>query len=399
MSAISLEKYQAGGRNRYTCPQCGKHKVFTRYVKDGQYLADHVGRCNRESNCGYHFTPREFFNDNPSLGKDNTKWRKSDAWKEVYQPSKSELSLQTLPRWVFEETQAAPDCNFVRFLAKTFGTENAQELRRKFCIGSNSDLWPNSTVFWLLGADGTPYSAQVVLYDPGTGKRQKNSWIHTALKSRFAKNEQVLPDWLESYEHAPKYPFPFGLHLISNCQEKPIAVVESAKTAIIMTAIQPKALWLAIGGLSYLNEHRLEELKGLDIVLYPDLGAFKNWKIKADELKSKGFKISISDLVESTASDLDRQQGFDIADYLLKKQRALKSTEFKPNIERKIKDSIDDLPSWLTLHPDGININDKPLQSLNLEQRKRFHLHILDAAKTDPMMKAVWDCYWLEICT
>jgi len=67
MSAISLEKYQAGGRNRYPCPQCGKSKVFTRYVQDGQYLADHVGKCNRASNCGYHYAPKQFFEDNPSL--------------------------------------------------------------------------------------------------------------------------------------------------------------------------------------------------------------------------------------------------------------------------------------------------------------------------------------------
>ncbi len=264
MSAISLEKYQAGGRNRYTCPQCGKPKVFTRYIKEnGEYLADHVGRCNRESNCGYHFPPREFFEDNPSLGKDNAQWRKSEAWKEVYQPPTPEPSPQALPRWIFEETQAAPDCNFVRFLADTFGTDTAQELRRKFCIGSNSDLWPNSTVFWLLGADGTPYGAQVVLYNPGTGKRQKNGWIHTALKSRLSKKEQILPEWLKDYEDAPKIPVPFGLHLVKKNHGKPVAVVESAKTAVIMTAIQPKALWLAVGSLSYLNEQRLERCEGL----------------------------------------------------------------------------------------------------------------------------------------
>lgn len=318
MSAISLEKYQTGGRNRYTCPQCGKHKVFTRYIKEGQYLADHVGRCNRESNCGYHFTPREFFKDNPSLGKDNAQWRKSEAWKDVYQAPTTEPRPQALPRWVFEETQTAPDCNFVRFLAATFGADTAQELRRKFCIGSNSDLWPNSTVFWLLGTDGTPYGAQVVLYDPGTGKRQKNGWIHTALNSRFAKSKQALPDSLENYKNASKFPFPFGLHLLSENQGKPIAIVESAKTAIIMNTIQPKALWLAIGGLSYLNEQRLKDLNGLDIVLYPDLGAFEKWREKAEDLKHKGFKVSASLLLENAALVTDRQNGFDIADYFLK---------------------------------------------------------------------------------
>jgi hypothetical protein len=68
-----------------------------------------------------------------------------------------------------------------------------------------------------------------------------------------------------------------------------------------------------------------------------------------------------------------------------------------PSNEQKPKGRIEGLPLWLTLHPDGIQINEKPLYILNLEQRQRFHLHILDAAKTNPIVKAVWDCYWLDI--
>ena len=398
MSATTLEKYRSGGRNRFTCPQCGAAKTFARYVDEqGKYFADHVGRCNRESNCGYHFTPKQFWGEKSNLPL--TKSHESHTKKGVKTNivERAIQVVQALPKWVFEETQTAPDCNFVRFLTATFGASTAQELRRKFCIGSNADLWPNSTVFWLLGADGTPYGAQVVLYDPASGKRQKNAWIHTALSRRFSKQGQALPEWLQAYEQASKIPVPFGLHLLKESEGKPVAIVESAKTAVIMTAKYPKALWLAMGSLSNLNEQRLTGVKGADIVLYPDLGAFEKWSIKADELKAKEFKIVVSELLEEAASDLDREQGFDIADYFLKAQNAPKSTEPKPSIEQKSNCTLEGLPLWLTLHSDGIHINDKPLQSLNLEQRKRFHLHILDAAKTDAMMKAVWDCYWLDI--
>lgn len=402
-TSTSLEKYRSGGRNRFTCPQCETVKTFTRYVDEqGKYFADHVGKCNRESKCGYHYTPKQFFIDNPSSTNKGQR-PSSAAWRKPFQATNAEMltkaNIQALPKQVFEETQTAPDCNFVRFLATTFGTATAQELRRKFCIGSNDDLWSNSTVFWLLGTDGTPYGAQVVLYDPGTGKRQKNGWIHTALSRRFSKHGQALPEWLQAYEQASKIPVPFGLHLLKESEGKPLAIVESAKTAVIMTAIQPKALWLAVGSLSNLNEQRLLEVKGADIVLYPDLGAFDKWSVKADELKAKGFKIAVSELLESAASDLDRQQGFDIADYFLKECGASKSVEPKPSNKQKSKGRIEGLPLWLTLHPDGIRINDKPLHALNLEQRQRFHLHILDASKTDQTMKAVWDCYWLDICT
>lgn len=54
-------------KTRYDCPGCGKHKIFSRYLdtQTGEHLRPSVGRCNRESNCGYHYTPKQYFEDNP----------------------------------------------------------------------------------------------------------------------------------------------------------------------------------------------------------------------------------------------------------------------------------------------------------------------------------------------
>ncbi|MBK7666689.1 MAG: hypothetical protein IPJ32_04670 [Sphingobacteriaceae bacterium] len=58
-----LEKYN--GNNRFMCPGCQQKKEFTRYVdSSGNYLADHVGKCNRSDKCGYHFTPKQYFGAN-----------------------------------------------------------------------------------------------------------------------------------------------------------------------------------------------------------------------------------------------------------------------------------------------------------------------------------------------
>ena len=64
-----LEKYR-GISTRYTCPQCGRKHTFTRYIdteNNNQYLSERVGKCNRLDKCGYHYTPREYFADNPWL--------------------------------------------------------------------------------------------------------------------------------------------------------------------------------------------------------------------------------------------------------------------------------------------------------------------------------------------
>ena len=64
-----LERYRAGGSNRYVCPQCGRKKCFTRYVdvETGEYVGEDCGKCNHTASCGYHYPPREFFRDHPEL--------------------------------------------------------------------------------------------------------------------------------------------------------------------------------------------------------------------------------------------------------------------------------------------------------------------------------------------
>ena len=62
-----LERYRGRG-TRYTCPQCGWKYTFTRYIdteNNNQYLSERVGKCNRLDKCGYHYTPKQYFTDNP----------------------------------------------------------------------------------------------------------------------------------------------------------------------------------------------------------------------------------------------------------------------------------------------------------------------------------------------
>ena len=61
-----LEKFN-GMKTRYECPSCNdKNKTFVRYIdtNTNEYLHPSVGRCNRESSCSYHYTPKQYFTDN-----------------------------------------------------------------------------------------------------------------------------------------------------------------------------------------------------------------------------------------------------------------------------------------------------------------------------------------------
>ena len=61
----TLEKYR-GIRSRYTCPQCGRKYVFTRYIDTdtNQYISDDVGKYSLLDKCGYHYAPKQYFTDN-----------------------------------------------------------------------------------------------------------------------------------------------------------------------------------------------------------------------------------------------------------------------------------------------------------------------------------------------
>lgn len=73
-----LELYK-GQKSRYHCPQCGKEE-FTRYINTDtkEYLSDRVGKCNRINHCGYHYSPKQFFQDNNFLIVANTKRKRTN---------------------------------------------------------------------------------------------------------------------------------------------------------------------------------------------------------------------------------------------------------------------------------------------------------------------------------
>ena len=57
-----------------------------------------------------------------------------------------------------------------------------------------------------------------------------------------------------------------------NSSSKTIAIVESEKTACIMSMLFEKYLWMATGSLNGLNYNKIKPLKKRAIILYPDLG-------------------------------------------------------------------------------------------------------------------------------
>jgi hypothetical protein len=122
-------------------------------------------------------------------------------------------------------------------------------------------------------------------------------------------------------------------------QDKSVAIVESEKSALIASALTPNMIWLAAGNINGLSVEKCKVLKNRNVILYPDLGAFEKWSLKTEELQEQcNCKITVSTLLENEATDTDRSNGLDIADYIIEEMKAplskTNNTNFSLPLER-----------------------------------------------------------------
>lgn len=296
-SRYTLEPYK-GMKTRYHCPQCNhRGKTFARYIdtETGEHIAPEVGRCNRESKCGYHYKPSEYFKDN---GKP------FEPMKLRVQPviRKPEPPTSYIPAEMLKASlKGYEQNNFVRYLIERIGETDTRKAIERYLIGTSKQFDGGSVVFWQIDALGRIRTGKIMQYEPTTGKRIKEP------------KEQV--NWVHSLLHVKNYQQCFfGEHLLKD-KRKPVAIVESEKTAIIASTYFPDFIWLAAGNKQGLTEQKCRALAGRAVTLFPDLKAFDQWKEKAERLSSIA-KFQVSDYLERSATPEEKEQGLDIADFL-----------------------------------------------------------------------------------
>lgn len=296
----TLEKYK-NTNSRYTCPWCKQKRVFVRYVdiETGNHLADHVGRCNRELECGYHYKPKQYFIENGITPKVTE--QVTIKTKRIYRNNPIVIPKDVM----ISSMKGYNENNFIRFIVNLFDRNIAKELISKYNIGT-SDKWNGATIFWQVDKDQTIRTGKIMLYFSETGKRVKQphnhiAWIHTEYKNEDNELKQCL----------------FGEHLLKTDMNKPIAIVESEKTAIISSIYYPQYIWMATGGISNLSVEKLEKLKNRNVILVPDLNAFDKWQDKISS-SLQTYKFRVSTILEKVATDEERKKGLDIADFLIR---------------------------------------------------------------------------------
>ncbi|MBX7171357.1 MAG: hypothetical protein K1X72_10390 [Pyrinomonadaceae bacterium] len=314
---IELEKYH-GHKSRFTCPACGTKGSFVRYqTASGEYLSFDVGKCNRESKCGFHRTPRQFFADNPNpafstnqkdLGQGFIRKNGSERLQTAQQ------TFSTINEKYLTNSLKGSNLdrnNFIHFLLTLFTADVVQSLIDRFKIGTASG---NRTIFWQIDQQSRIRTGRIMAYDKWTGRRLKTapqSWVHSALIKKGLLKDFELKQSL------------FGLHQlgVEADKDKTIGLVESDKTAIICSALIPDILWMSAGAKGYLNAEMIRPLANRKVILFPDSDAHAEWTAKAKQLRSFVPNLKISKLIEGNLTDTEKREGFDIADFLIEQRR------------------------------------------------------------------------------
>lgn len=176
-----------------------------------------------------------------------------------------------------------------------------------------------ATVFWMIDEQG-------VLRDGHVG----DAWASALMKATGQ-----LPEWWN-----PSHCF-FGQHLISEegggwkveenmfsavsaisarNSARGIGIVESERSAVILSELYPSLLWLANSYPANLTEQHFQPLQGHAVTLFPRTDPFGNtytaYLELADQVRrSLGLDIRVSPILEDHATPEQKQQQIDIVDF------------------------------------------------------------------------------------
>ncbi len=329
----TLEKYH-GTRSRHTCPACNSKGVFVRYQDErGEYISFDVGRCNRESKCGYHYKPKQYFADNPS-GSKFTKVRAAN-WQQITNQNVTRALQNQTTTIVVEKQTASFDFIAPEHLKKTLGNydQNAfvqflfdlfpdcideiQSVLKMYFVGTYDDY----TCFPQIDRQMRVCKAKLIRFNRATGKRLKGDYDTSSLVRKLKLKEDF------NYKQIF-----FGEHLLPKNPNKPVAVVESEKTAIVASLCMSQFVWLATGSKQWLKVERLQSLDNRQIILYPDADGFELWQALATDAQRQGLSVKISSLIENFATDQQKQNQYDLADYLIEQQIEMNQTNISIDV-------------------------------------------------------------------
>lgn len=164
-------------------------------------------------------------------------------------------------------------------------------------------------IFWEIDEQQRVHTGKLMQYQPDChrDKTLNPTWVHAILKDQIPKGFNL--------QHCL-----YGLHLLSD--NKAVCIVESEKTAVILSELFPDYTWLSCGGLQMFKPELLAPLVNHKVVIFPDTDetgeAFKAWSDKAQQatkLYPFQYPLRISSILELHATPEQKARKIDLVDY------------------------------------------------------------------------------------
>lgn len=327
---FTLEK----GSKKHYCPTCNK-KRFVRYVdtSKGEYLPFPYGKCDRIINCGASFNP---YADGfvKSIIKEEQGFESNYKYFN-FQPQPMNKQTFFIPDEVLKNTlQGYEENKFINNLFLNvpypFNKEDIEKIISMYYLGTITKGYRKGAItFPFIDINNKIRAIQVKQFDENN-HTVSTGFLHSMIEKQLLKENKNYPEWLVNYlKNDSKVTCLFGEHLLRLYPNNTVALVEAPKSAIYGNLYfgfpdnNKNLIWLAVYNLSSLNVAKCKALQGRKVVLFPDLSkeskAFELWKNKAEVLQNeiKGATFKVSDMLEQIATEQDKEQGKDIADFLI----------------------------------------------------------------------------------
>lgn len=203
----------------------------------------------------------------------------------------------SLPSMPMVEACRADDFDFFQPFIATgrLTVEQMHHACQCYLLGKTKSGQP---IFWMIDDMLMPLDAHI-----------GSTWISTLLKAR----EPLIASWRVTH-------CLFGLHLLPP-STKSVAIVESEKTAVILSELFPESLWMAYATTAHLSPELFAPLQGHPVIIYPrtdpSLSTYLFFEDLAALVRQRyDIDISVDTTLEDHATDDQKERCIDLVDFI-----------------------------------------------------------------------------------
>lgn len=275
-------------KDKPDCPACGKSHRFSQYIDllTGLPVGQEIGKCDRVNHCCYWMTPHEYFASHPKEREEYFAKASTIKCEPIAEPPREYLPDISLAPYMVTFWRS----NFGRWLGSI--APSAEALERTVKVFQLTASVTGAIVFWYIDENKRKCQGKMMWYGIDGHRRGGANTVSSDLSKRGLMKENVnMQQCL------------YGVQQIADRPIDTVYVVESEKTAIIMTMLHPEYIWLAAGGCSKLNRQILNPLHDRRVMFLPDSGMYGKWR---EAVRQSGLRFyHVSNMMEQYEANTD----------------------------------------------------------------------------------------------